>query len=258
MKLSVCLPALFPGIPIVKAMAQVRRAGLDTVEIWGWEGKELDDIKAGLRENKLNLAAMCTKAFVLNDPGKRAEFMEGLKESIAAAEYLHCPILITQVGQELKDVPRQKQHEAIVEGLREAARVLEGQPVTLCIEPLNSLVDHKGTYLTHAKEGFDIIRSVGSEKIRLLYDIYHQQVTEVNILMSLRENLDLIAHVHIAGVPGRHEPHLDCELNYPHIFKKLKDWGYAVHIGFEYLPTLDPVIGIKAAVRMLKDLKTDA
>lgn len=258
MKLSVCLPALFSGIPIIEAMAQVRRTGLDTVEIWGWEAGELDDINAGLKEHKLNLAAMCTKAFVLNDPGKRAEFMEGLKESIAAAEYLHCPILITQVGQELKDVPHEKQHDAIVDGLREAAGLLEGHPVTLCIEPLNSLVDHKGTYLTHAKEGFDIIRSVGSEKVRLLYDIYHQQVTEGNILMSMRKNLDLIVHVHIAGVPGRHEPHLDCELNYPNILKRLKAWGYAGDIGLEYLPTLDPMVGIKAAAGMLEDLKTNA
>lgn len=254
MKPSVCLPAVFRGLPLIEAMTKAKGAGFDTVEIWNRDINGLADLRAWLKENGLNMSAMCTSDFTLNDASKRGTYLHGLAESIEAAESLGCPVLITQVGQELPDVSREIQKRAIVEGLMEASNLLQGHAVTLAIEPLNIKVDHPGYFLTQAQEGAEIVREVNNPQIKLLYDIYHQQVTEGNILSSMKANLDLIAHVHIAGVPGRHEPHLSCELDYRVILKALKDWGYQGHIGLEYMPLQDPFTGLQAMARLFSEL----
>lgn len=250
MKYSVCVPAVFRGMPLAEALAKVKEAGADTFEIWGWNEDDLSVLEAGCAEHGLKMAAMCTKLVPLNDPQRREEFMSGLRASIAAAQRLGCPVLIAQAGQEIEGVARQTQHDCIVEGLKEAAALLEGTGVVLTLEPLNALVDHKGYYLTSSQEAFDIVREVGSDCVRVLYDVYHQQITEGNLIANISANIDCIAHIHIAGVPGRHEPHRDCEINYPDVLAALERAGYAGAVGLEYFPTEDPVQSVRAALHM--------
>lgn len=245
MKYSVCVPAVFGGTPLAQALGKVREAGAQAFEIWGWNEKDLDTLESGIAEHGLEMAAMCTRLIPLNDPQRRAEFMDGLRVSIAAAQRLGCPVLIAQAGQTLEGVERGKQHACIVEGLREAARLLEGSGVVLALEPLNALVDHKGYYLTSSQEAFDIVREAGSDSVRVLFDVYHQQITEGNLMANISANPELIAHMHIAGVPGRHEPLQDCEINYPALFDKLRALGYAGYIGLEYMPKGDPMQSIR-------------
>jgi hypothetical protein len=131
--------------------------------------------------------------------------------------------MITQVGKDT-GAPREEQHASIVAGLRAAAPILEAYGVTLMIEPLNTLVNHPGYYLTAATEAFAIIDEVGSPRVKVIYDIYHQQVTEGNILPSILNNLDKIAHLHGAGHPGRHELQ-NGENDYRFIMKAVDEAG---------------------------------
>jgi hydroxypyruvate isomerase len=115
-------------------------------------------------------------------------------------------------------VSREAQTQSLIEGLRACVPILEKEGVTLLIEPLNTRVNHQGYFLASSEEAFHIINQVGSPYVKILFDIYHQQITEGNVIANIRENIGLIGHFHAAGNPGRHE--LDNgELNYEQIFK---------------------------------------
>ena len=245
MEYSVCVSAVYAGVPVPEAIHRVKAAGYGAFEFWSWWDQDIDAVDEARRRAGLRTAAFCTRFSALNDPSRRGEYLEGLRASIEVAKRLECPVLISQVGGEIKDVPRQKQHESIVEGLRACAPMLEDAGVTLAVEPLNTLVNHKGYYLYSSSEGFEIVNEAGSPNVKLLFDVYHQQVTEGNIISNLTGNISSVAHVHIAGNPGRHEPYENSELSYPTVLKALRGAGYEGHVGLEYLPLRDPDESLK-------------
>ena len=199
-------------------------------------------MEAAIQKTGVKPVAMCTKFVSLVDPATRADYIDGLRESIAAAKRIGCPTLISQTGGDTGE-ERARQHESLIDGLRACAPLLEEAGVTLVVEPLNTTVDHEGYYLSSSAEGFALVDEVGSPCVRLLYDIYHQQIMEGNIIDTVTANLDKIAHFHAAGVPGRHE--LDRgELNYPAIFRAIDAAGYRRYIGLEYAPLEEPERGI--------------
>ena len=112
------------------------------------------------------------------------------------------------------------------------------------VEPLNSAVDHPGYFLTSSYEGYDILEAVDSPNVKLLYDVYHQQITEGNVIQNVTDHIDLIGHVSVADVPGRHEPGTG-ELNYENVFSALDDAGYEGYVGLEFSPTGDSAEAIK-------------
>jgi hydroxypyruvate isomerase len=111
--------------------------------------------------------------------------------------------------------------------------------VTLVLEPLNTAVDHPGYYLTSTAEGIEIVEEVGSPSVQLLYDVYHQQITEGNVIDTITDHVEHIGHIHIADVPGRHEPGTG-ELNYANVFDAIDDADYEGYVGCEFSPTGDP------------------
>jgi len=137
-------------------------------------------------------------------------------------------------GVALPDVPRPQQHENIVKALKRLLPIAKDAGVTLLLEPLNA-IEHPGNYLTFSSEGFQIIREVESPDVRLLFNIYHQQITEGNLTARILKNLDLIGYIRAADVPGRHEPGTG-EINYNYIFKLLRARHYNGYVGLEYLP----------------------
>ncbi len=159
-------------------------------------------------------------------------YLSGLKETVDVAEMLGCRTVISQVGKELTGVPREEQRLQLVDGLRRAADLLSSHDIQLVIEPLNTRVDHKGYFLWSSTEAAQIIREVDSPKVRMLFDIYHQQVMEGDILQHIRENIEIIGHMHCAGVPGRHSLS-QSELNYGYVFKAIETMGYEGYMGLE-------------------------
>ena len=247
MKLSVCIDALYGGSPL-RGIDATAEAGLSAFEFWGWSDKDIAAIDRMAKEKNLRVAAMCTRYFILNDPEKRAEFLEGLQASIPVAQGLGCPTLITQVGQDT-GAARELQHESIVAGLKEAAQILEGTGVTLVIEPLNLRVNHAGYYLAGSDEAFEIVREVDSPSVKVLFDIYHQQVTEGDVVRRLLANLPLIGHFHAAGNPGRNELTRG-EMNYRYIFEAIREAGYAGYVGLEYFPVGDALESLREAAAL--------
>ena len=121
--------------------------------------------------------------------------------------------------------------------MAEAVHIAERADFTLLLEPLNTLVDHPGYYLDSSAEAVEIVRAVGSPHLKLLYDVYHMQIMEGNLLATIEKNLAWIGHFHAAGVPGRGEL-FGSELNYPVILAKIEALGYQGAFGLEYFPKL--------------------
>jgi hydroxypyruvate isomerase len=159
----------------------------------------------------------------MTDPAYRASWLDALKKACEAAAVVGATRLITQVGPDT-GAPRETQHAAIVETLKLAKPILEQYGVTVMPEPLNTKVNHPGYYLSSSAEAFEIIREVDSPYVKVIYDIYHQQITEGDIIPSVTRNLDCIAHLHAAGHPGRHEL-WEGELNYRYIFDAIDKAG---------------------------------
>lgn len=248
MRFSVSVGAVFHRLPMIDAMKAVRAAGLDAVEFWGWWDHDISAIKACKDDQGLQIAALCTRFISLVDPQRRAAYIDGLKQTIDVALELGCPNIISQVGDELPGVGRDAQHATLVEGLAQCAPLLQSAGVTLVYEPLNTLVDHRGYYLYSAEEAFQIQREVGSPAVKVLYDIYHQQIMDGHLISRIRDNIAHIGHFHAAGNPGRHE--LDVgEIHYPAVLQAIDDAGYQGFVGLEYMPIHDPAQGLRALAR---------
>jgi len=241
---SVCIDAVFEGQSFHDACAAVAHAKIPAIEFWGWWDKDLSALSSAQNSHDLAISACCTRFISLVDPSKREAYLEGLRESIDAARQLGTRTLISQVGDFLPVSARDEQHSSLVEGLRLAAPLLENAGVTLVIEPLNELVDHVGYYLVRSDEAFDIIDEVNSPNVKVVFDIYHQQISEGHLIQNITENIDKIGHFHAAGNPGRHELQRG-EINYPQIFDAIRSTSYNGYVGLEYWPAeSDPIAAL--------------
>lgn len=240
---SVCIDAVLGDNSPSEAARIVRRCGFGAFEFWGWWDKDLDQVLQARDETGLAIAACCTKFISLVDPQLRDDYLAGLRESIDAARRLNCPTLISQVGDFRPGFSREEQHQSLVDGLKAAAPMLQDAGVNLVIEPLNELVDHQGYYLIRSEEAFEIIDEVDCPNVLVVFDIYHQQISEGHVIHRLTENIDKIGHFHAAGNPGRHELTRG-ELHYPAIFEAIKQTSYQGYVGLEYWPIEAPEQGL--------------
>ena len=243
MRICVPVPCFFGKMDFADAIYKIKSLGFDAIETYNWKNLDLDKVRAACEETGVELLSMCTTEFRMTDPAYREAWLEGLKESCEAAVRVGAKRLITQVGPDT-GAPREEQHAAIVETLKQAAPILDATGVTIMIEPLNTLYNHPGYYLWSAVEAFDIIHEVNHPLVKVVYDIYHQQVMEGNIINNIVNNLDCIAHLHSAGHPGRIELQFG-ENDYKYIFKKVDEAGYTGACGLEYRPTLEPEESLK-------------
>lgn len=248
MRLCVPIPCFFSKMDFPAAIRKVRELGFDAAETYNWKALDLDAVRAACEEADVELLSMCTTEFRMTDPACRELWLAGLRESCEAAVKVGAKRLITQVGPDT-GAPREEQHASIVAALREAKPILETTGVTIMIEPLNTLVNHPGYYLWSAVEGFEIVREVDHPLVKVVYDIYHQQVMEGNIIPNITNNLDCIAHLHSAGHPGRHELQYG-ENDYKVIFAAVDKAGYTGSCGLEYSPLMDPEESLREVRRI--------
>ena len=135
-----------------------------------------------------------------------------------------------------------------VEGLKKIAAFAEEKKINVCMELLNSKRKHKDYQCDRTAWGVEVCKKVGSPRVKLLYDIYHMQVQEGDVIATIRENIEYIAHFHTAGVPGRHEIDQTQELYYPAIMQAIVDLKFQGYVAHEYNPTRDPVESLKQSV----------
>jgi hydroxypyruvate isomerase len=136
---------------------------------------------------------------------------------------------------------------AAIEGLRKIAPLAEEQGVNICVELLNSKVDHKDYSGDHTAFGVEIMKGVGSPRVKLLYDIYHMQIMEGDVIRTITQNAQYIGHYHTGGVPGRHEIDDSQELNWRAVMKAIADTGFTGFVAHEFVPTRDPLTSLREA-----------
>lgn len=251
MKYSVCIDALYMGkAGVGEAMERVKRAGYDAIEFWTWWDKDISLMERKQNELGLEVAAFCTKFTNPGDSYQQQDYLEGLRESVEVAKRLKCSTLIAQAGWEFDSFPTgitRKQHrQNFIDTMQRAGEIVEKENISMVIEPLNLLVDHPGYHLSTSEDSFDVIERVGNPYVKILFDIYHQQITEGNLIQNITENIRQIGHFHAAGNPGRNEI-TKGEINYRYVFQSIKELGYTGYIGLEYMVPGDPDDGLQEA-----------
>jgi hydroxypyruvate isomerase len=176
----------------------------------------------------------------INDKKNHAEIDPKMREAIKATAEAGAPNVIVMAGDRegISDAEGTENSVLFLNGIKALA---EERKVTLCIELLNSKVNHPGYMCDHTAWGVEVCRRVNSPRVKLLYDIYHMQIMEGDIIRTIRDNIQYIGHFHTAGNPGRHEFDDTQELNYAPICRAIADLGYQGVVSHEYSPTRDPL-----------------
>jgi len=182
-----------------------------------------------------------------NDRANHPLLIRELEDTIPFAAKAGVPTVITMFGNR-GGKSDDDGAAACIEGLRRVAPVAEAHGVTVCVELLNSKVDHADYQGDRTAFGVRVVTGVGSPRVKLLYDIYHMQIMEGDVIRTIREHIAHIGHFHTGGVPGRHELDDTQELNYHAIARAIADAGYAGYVAHEFEPTREPLPALRNAV----------
>ncbi len=184
-----------------------------------------------------------------NDPANHDFLVSELEGALPLAQQHGVPNLIAMFGNRQGKSDEQGK-EACVAGLKRIVPSAERYGVTICVELLNSKVDHPDYQGDHTAFGAAVIEAVGSPRIKLLYDIYHMQIMEGDVIRTIRQHKDHIGHFHTGGVPGRHEIDDSQELNYHAVAQAIADTGFTGFVAHEFVPTREPLQSLREAVQI--------
>lgn len=245
MKRSACIETLFTELPFLERFGAAKRAGFDFVEFWGWEGHDPAALRAASEAAGIGIASMSgDRHCSLVDPAHKAPYLEFAKKSMDFAKVIGCDTLVIHsnalgeggvVVDHYDRLPESVKICAMFDTLKDLAPIAEAAGITCVLEALNIHLDHVGNFLATTRMAADITRLVGSPRIRVLYDLYHMQINEGNICDTLSAHLDQIGYIHVADVPGRHEPGTG-EIHFRNVLAHIESLGYQGVIGFELFP----------------------
>jgi hydroxypyruvate isomerase len=184
----------------------------------------------------------------LNNKTMHAKFLSDFQKNIKAAADYKWPNVIAMAG-DRKGIGDEEGMDNCHTVLKEAVKIAEEYEVTICMELLNSKVNHPGYMCDNTKWGFELCRRVGSPRFKMLYDIYHMQIMEGDLIATITKNIDMIGHFHTAGVPGRHELGDTQEIYYPAVMRAIVKTGYTGYVAHEYSPVHDPIPSLVQAIK---------
>ncbi len=199
-----------------------------------------------------------------NNPAYWPKVIKATQETIDQAAAFGAPSVICFTGYSARDVanpngeqiPKEEGAKNCVEGFKKIIGYAERKKITLCLEMLNSrdtshpMKGHPGYQGDHTDYCIDILKQVGSPRLKLLFDVYHVQIMDGDVIRRVRQHKDFIGHVHVAGCPGRNELDDRQEVNFPPIMKALLEVGYAGYVGQEFIPTRNPYQSLREAVAL--------
>jgi hydroxypyruvate isomerase len=244
---SVSLPMFQQAFPDMEAVLPVlREIGFGGVEIWG-RGAGFESLYQAARREGLQFCSMVGSGVPLNNTELHDKAEQQIRESIDIAARYGIPNLICFSGNRIEGQSDAQGADAIVSGFSRVAAYAEQNGVTLLLELLNSKVDHLGYLADSTRFGVEVCRRISSPNVRLLYDIYHMQVMEGDLIRTIQENHAWIAHYHTAGNPGRHEIGEGQEIQYRAVSQAIQSTGYQGFVGHEFSPTGDAVASLREA-----------
>jgi len=249
-KQSFCYPCFQTAdVTLDRLCREAAQIGYAGVELW-WRGEDFDELVAAARQHGLAIASMCGHGTLTDGLNRREEHdrIEGeVRESLEVAARLGIPGLICFSGNRNPGQTEQDAVAATVEGLRRLAPHAERAGVNLNMELLNSKVDHPGYQCDRTAWGAAVCERVDSPRVKLLYDVYHMQIMEGDVIRTIRDNICWIGHFHTAGNPGRNDLDDDQELNYAAICRAIGEAGFGLYVAHEFTPKGDRIEGLRRA-----------
>ena len=238
------------------------RSGVQSVEMVGeyadWTDPDIARVKKLARSFRLGMDVLIAtpdwqkRPVSMVDPAQRDNFLADVRRAITVAHQLEITQILLMSGNAIAGRTHEEQYASLLEGCKRAGDLVAAANLTAIVEPLNSLINHRGFFLTTCVEGAKLIRHVDNPHVRLLFDIYHEQVQEGNVIRTLSEAADIVAVFHVADNPGRNDPGTG-EMNYQNIYKAIQKTGYAGYVAMEYLPLGEPV---ESLTKALNDFRT--
>lgn len=233
------------------------KAGIQSVELVGehaeWGPPEIEQAKKRLRSLRLGMDTISSTPFwsrmpiSMVDPAQRQNLLAEVQKNIDAARRLELPMLLLMSGNAIPGRTYEDQWASLVEGCKRCGDLAAKAGVTLIVEPLNTKVNHKGYFLATCVEGLRLMKEVNHDHVRLLFDIYHEQVQTGDVTRTIEAAVQFVKVFHVADNPGRHDPGTG-EMNYDYIYKAIRKTGYQGYITMEYLPLADAAASLKKAV----------
>jgi len=261
--LSVMLWTVFNDLPFEERLAKVAEAGYTNIELVGeyakWTPADFDRANAARRKLGIHFDTTAGLKNGVANPAQRDALVEELRQALVPMESLDCPAMILMSGNIVPGLTGEQQHQSCIDSLKAGVKVVEGkqingQPVRLLLENIDQ-EENPHYYLKSSAEGMDIVRAVNHPQVQFLYDMFHEQIFEGNLIEKLEKNIDVIGLIHIADVPGRHDPGTG-EINYANIYKKLAQLNYRHMVAMEFKPTGDAVAALRAAKDMVAKAST--
>jgi hydroxypyruvate isomerase len=252
--LSVMLWTVFTKLPFEERLAKVVEAGYTNIELVGeyakWGQADFDRANAARKKLGIHFDTTAGMKNGVANPAQRDALLEELRQALVPMEKLDCPAMIIMSGNIVPGLSKEQQHQSCIDSLKAAAKVIEGkqidgQPVRLLLENIDQ-EENPRYYLKSCAEGMEIVRAVNHPQVQFLYDLFHEQIFEGNLIEKLKKNIDVIGLIHVADVPGRHEPGTG-EINYANIYKTLVELNYKHMVAMEFKPTGDEVATLRAA-----------
>ncbi|PKP94817.1 MAG: hydroxypyruvate isomerase [Alphaproteobacteria bacterium HGW-Alphaproteobacteria-16] len=254
MKLSPCIEWMFAAehSELADRIRAAKAAGFDRVEFHLWRDKDLEKAADALAETGVQLTGFVVEPRrSIVDPAQHGEFLDAVRDSLAAARRLGSPPLVVASGFWREGVSAEEHRAAAVTALKQAASLAEAADIILVLEPLNTKVEHPGMYLDSTTLALDIIEEVGSPNLKLLFDVYHSAVMDEDMQAVLAGRMHLVHHIQIADMPGRNEPGTGT-IDWPTVMAGLRKLGYEGDIGLEYKPTLPPIESLEQTRKTLE------
>ena len=246
MKFSICADIMYGKMPFSEKLKKIREMGFHTFEFWRWGTKDTEKIKETMDECGMDLSTFCLDSpdeNIMKRIGRhmlnsdcRELLAEITVQSLEVAKKLGAKSLIATVGDSVCGVPYEVQISRVYESLEGVKGLFEEAGVTLLIEPINRK-ERKEYLLPDVRECAKIVKNINSPNIKLLFDLYHQHMENAFCLSDMPDLIPLTGHIHIADIPGRHEPGCGT-VDFDGIFRTLSECGYNGFIGAEFIPSV--------------------
>ncbi len=230
----------------LEIVAQAGYQGIELVgEFHNWTPSQTQQTLTRLRSLNLTIDAASGVKAGFADPAQTATFLTQFTAHLNALETLGCPQAILLSGPTVPNLSPAAQLQTATDNLKQAADLAAKRNIEVLIEPIDPL-EQPGIYLQSVAQAFPLARAVNRPNLKVLYDLYHEQRAFGNLIEKLEPNLDLIGLIHVADVPGRHEPGTG-EIDFPTIYRKLAQLRYNRWIAMEFYPTQDPTTTLRTA-----------
>ncbi len=253
-----CIDTLYTELDWTDRFAAAKADGFAAVEFWDWRIRDLDETRKAAEDAGIAISGFNgDQDYSLVDPTHKEKYMDYLKQSVETAHKIGAKSVTIHsnalgeggiVVNHYDDLSDTVKLCSMYDTLLACAELAEKEDINMNLEALNITTDHVGNFLKYTQMSAEMCRLIGSDRLNVLYDIYHMQINEGCICDTIKNYSDQFGHVHVADAPGRHEPGTG-EINYRKVIPYLEEAGYKGYVGYELFPATDTKTAVEAIMR---------